>query len=90
MKKLVKKRNAYMKELFKVDYDKHSYSIIVLKDMLNHEDLLAERNKFKKHNPSAKPGSAFHTKHLKEQSASYLKRFRDWVRFRDKQYDKYL
>ena len=55
-----------MKELFKVEYDKHSYSIIVLKDLLNHEELVAERTKFKKLNPSAKPGQTFHTKHLKE------------------------
>ena len=66
VKKLIKRRNAYMKELFKVEYDKHSYSIIVLKDLLNHEELVAERTKFKKLNPSAKPGQTFHAKHLKE------------------------
>ena len=53
---LTKKRNSYMKELFRIESDKHSYSIIVLKDLLNHDDLVAERAKFKRLNPSAKPG----------------------------------
>ena len=90
VKKLLKRRNGYMKELFKVEFDKHSYSVIVLKGVLNHEELVAERAKFKKQNPSSKPGQTFHTKHLKEQSASYLKCFRDQVKARDKRYDKYL
>ena len=37
------KRRHVMKELFKIDKDKHSFSIIVLKDQLNHADLVEAR-----------------------------------------------
>jgi len=53
-----KKRNDYMKEFLRIELDKHSYSVIVMKgfiqkesgkvkNLLNYNDLVKTRQKFK-------------------------------------------
>lgn len=64
--KALRKRSYYMKELFKFDADKHSYSMFVMKDLLNYDDLVESKAKFKRMNPSVKPGQPLYAKHLKD------------------------
>jgi len=54
--KCKKKRQYYMREFLRIESDKHSYSVIVLKDLLNHTDLVKTRQKFKAQFPNVKPG----------------------------------